>query len=153
MTSATAETSLVFGIRTATLLIFAVQGVVVAGLLLAARRNRAANRALAGLLASMALLLTPDVIGFAGFYDRWPWLTFAPFEIGLIMGPLFYLYVDILTRGAAQPRWWRHFVAPALELAYLLACFLLPYDTKMVWADRVHEPFVAPVLTRRASRP
>src|SRR5687767_1336406 len=110
-------TSLVFGIRTATLLIFALQGLVVAGLLLGARRNHAANRFLAGLIASMAVSLTPDIIGFAGFYDRWPWLTFAPFEIGLITGPLFYLYVDALTRGMASAGWWRHLAPAMVELA------------------------------------
>ena len=137
---------LVFGFRTATLLIFALQGYVVAALLLAAKRNRAANRALAGLIASMALWLTPDIIGFAGFYDRWPWLTFAPFEIRLLTGPLFYLYVDALTRGQAQRGWWIHLVPAALELTYLTVCFLLPFDAKMAWADGPHERLIAPIL-------
>ena len=137
---------LVFGFRTATLLIFALQGYVVAALLLGARRNRAANRALAGLLASMALWLTPDIIGFAGFYDRWPWLTFAPFEIRLLTGPLFYLYVDALTRGRAPANWWKHLVPAAAEVVYLTICFLLPYDTKVAWANGGHAGIVAPIL-------
>ena len=137
---------LVFGFRTATLLIFALQGYVVAALVLRARRNKPANRALAGLLASMALWLTPDIIGFAGFYDRWPWLTFAPFEIRLLTGPLYYLYIDALTRGRASPRWWMHLVPAALEFVYLTVCFLLPYDTKVSWADGPHTQIIAPFL-------
>ena len=137
---------LVFGFRTATLLIFALQGYVIAGLLLVARRNKVANRLLAALIASMALWLTPDIIGFAGFYDRWPWLTFAPFEIRLLTGPLYYLYIDTLTRGRAPRRWWAHLVPAALELAYLTVCFLLPSAVKFAWADGPHEQFIAPAL-------
>ncbi len=138
--------SLVFGTRTAVLLVLAGQGLVVAGLLLTAQRNRPANRMLAALLIALSLSLGPDIIGFAGFYDRWPWLSFAPFDIGLLPGPLFYCFVIALTSGHLQQGWGAHFVLPAIELAYRSICFLLPLAAKEQWADGGHGQVVAPLL-------
>ena len=44
-----------------------------------ARGNRSAQRLLAVLLVVAVLRLMPYVLGFAGAYDAWPWLSFAPF--------------------------------------------------------------------------
>jgi AraC-like DNA-binding protein len=141
------DVSLVLGKRTAVLLLLAIQGLVVASLLLTARRNRPANRFLAALLTTLSLSLGPDIIGFAGFYDRWPWLTFAPFDVTLLPGPLFYLFVLALTHGDPPFGWRRHLIAPAVELAYLAICFCLPLAPKQEWAAGGHERFVAPVLS------
>lgn len=140
------DPSLVFGKRTAVLLILALQGLVVAGFLLRANRNRPANRFLASLLATLALSLGPDIIGFAGFYDRWPWLSFAPFNVGLLPGPLFYCFVVALSQGQPPRRWRWHLIPPTLELVYLTACFLLPLAIKEFWAEGGHGRIVAPVL-------
>lgn len=140
------EPTLVFGNRTAILLLLALQALVVAGLLLTARRNRSANRFLAALLGALALSLGTDIIGFAGFYDRWPWLTFAPFDIALLPGPLLYLFVVSLTRGAAPTSWRSHLLAPAAEGTYRTVCFLLPFPLKMSWSDGGHEAFVGPLI-------
>jgi hypothetical protein len=42
-------------------------------------RHGAAQRSLGTLLIVLCGVLTPFTIGYAGFYDRWPWLSFAPF--------------------------------------------------------------------------
>ena len=68
-----------FGSMSITLLIGVLQGTVIAILLLRSAGNRLANRYLAFLILAFAALITPYVIGFAGFYDRWPWLSFAPY--------------------------------------------------------------------------
>lgn len=138
---------LVFGKRTAILLIFALQGLVVAAALSNTRHNRRANRFLAALLCALSLALGPDIIGFAGFYDRWQWLTFAPFRIDTLIGPLFFLYIAALTQRELPATWRRHLWLPAAELAYRCVCFALPFDAKMRWAIGVHEPYVAPVLS------
>lgn len=44
-------------------------------------------------------VLTPFTIGFAGAYDAWPWLSFAPFAVPLAVGPLLYGYANALTGG------------------------------------------------------
>ena len=44
----------------------------------------------------LAALITPYIIGFAGFYDRWPWLSFTPLSYTLAFGPLLWLYAATL---------------------------------------------------------
>jgi hypothetical protein len=70
-----------FGWRTALLFVMFVQLLVLALALVRVLQNRVANRTMAALLVVLAGLLTPWMIGFAGFYDKWMWLTFAPFQI------------------------------------------------------------------------
>jgi AraC-like DNA-binding protein len=139
-----------FRIRSISLLLGAFQALVLAVLLVAARRNAAANRLLAALLTVMVLRITPYIIGFAGFYDAYPWLTFAPFELSLAFGPLLYLYVRRLTDGPLPPRWALHLAPAAVQLAYYLAAFSLPLQTKWAWNDAVHEPWLVPVETAAA---
>ena len=79
---------LVFGWRTAVLTVAVVQLLAIAAALSRPLANRAANRTLAALLVVLAGILMPWLIGFAGFYDRWRWLTFAPFQITLAVAPL-----------------------------------------------------------------
>ena len=104
-----------FGPMSITLLICGMQGLLLAGLLLRARRNDAANRWLALLILAVTALMTPYIIGYAGFYDRWPWLSFAPLAYTLAFGPLLYCYTATLI-GAPPARLWPHFVPVALQL-------------------------------------
>ncbi len=138
---------LVFGWRTAILGLVSLQVLLLAAALLGAPRNRAANRILGGLLVVVVGLLTPFTIGFAGFYDAWPWLSFAPFAVPLAIGPLAWAYSVALTTGRA-PRRLRLHLAPAMaQFAYQSACFALPLAAKDFWNDRVHEPFVDPLVS------
>ncbi|MGC6401113.1 helix-turn-helix domain-containing protein [Sphingomonas sp. FW199] len=127
---------LVFGWRTAVLLVAAVQLLAIAVALARSMVNRAANRTLAVLLLVMASMITPWIIGFAGFYDRWPWLTFAPFQISLAVAPLFWLYAVALVTGAWPRRGALHLIPAAVQLIYLCGCFLLPLEAKWAWSDR-----------------
>ncbi|MBS0360341.1 MAG: AraC family transcriptional regulator [Proteobacteria bacterium] len=125
---------LVFGWRTALLSVAVAQLLILAAAIARAPANRAANRTLALLLVVLAGVLTPWMIGFAGFYDRWRWLTFAPFSITLAVGPLLWLYLRALVDGRL-PRFagW-HLGPPAVQFAYLGAGFLLPEPAKDRWA-------------------
>jgi AraC-like DNA-binding protein len=128
---------LVFGWRTALLAVAFVQLVMLAIALTRPLRNRAANRTLAILLLVLAGMITPWMIGFAGFYDRWRWLTFAPFAISLAIAPLAYLYVRSLLFGRWGARALLHLVPPALQFVYLAGAFLLlrqPFKNE--WLDR-----------------
>ena len=98
-----------FGSMSITLLIGVLQGTVIAILLLRSAGNRHANRCLAFLILAFAALITPYVIGFAGFYDRWPWLSFAPFSYTMAFGPLVWLYTRALI-GLPTAKAWGHFV-------------------------------------------
>lgn len=126
---------LVFGWRSATLTVVIVQLVMLAAALTRPLANRVANRTLAALLVVLAGIVTPWAIGFAGLYDRWRWLTFAPFQITLAVAPLLWLYATALTTGRWPARGWRHLMPAGVQFAYLFASFLLPLPLKDRWAD------------------
>lgn len=120
---------IVFGPMSITLLICASQGLLLAGLLLSARRNTAANRWLALLILAVAALMTPYIIGYAGFYEKWPWLSFAPLSYTLAFGPLLYLYTATLI-GSQPARVWPHFVPVSLQFVAYAVVFPFPLPTK-----------------------
>ncbi len=132
---------LTFGWRTAILLVAVGQLLLIAAALSRTLHNRSANRTLALLLVVLSGILTPWMIGFAGFYDRWRWLTFAPFAITLAVAPLLYLYVEALVAGRWPVRAWRHLVAPSVQLAFLTTGFLLPWPLKDAWADASYREY------------
>lgn len=116
---------LTFGWRTALLSVAFVQLLVLAAALSRPLRNRLANRTLAALLIVLAGMITPWLIGFAGFYDKWRWLTFVPVAIPLAIAPLAYLYVNALVAGSWPRRGWHHLIPAALQFAYLATAFLV----------------------------
>lgn len=138
---------LVLGWRTAVLGLISVQVLVLAAALAVAPRNRAANRILAGLLVVVVGLLTPFTIGFAGVYDAWPWLSFAPFAIPLAVGPLAWAYTVALTTGRAPERMGWHLVPALAQLAWGGVGFALPPS---LW-DHVSYDMYAPPLIAGAT--
>lgn len=137
------DAQLVFGWRTALLLLLSLQSLILAAGLAYQPRNRAANRILAAFLVVVTGVMTPYTIGFAGFYDAWMGLTFAPFALPLFLAPLLYGYTHALARGV-PPAGWRWHLAPGFaQLAYMSAAFLLPFDLKMQWARQGDGPWVS----------
>lgn len=134
-----------FGPMSITLLLCAVQGLVLAGALWRVRRNRTANRYLALLIGAVAALITPYIIGYAGFYDRWPRLSFAPFSYTLSFGPLVWLYTVNLI-DAAPSRTWPHFLPVGVQFLTDAVIFPMPLATKNLWDSAVHAPFISPLL-------
>ena len=139
---------IVFGARSIVLLLGLVQGVVVAGLLLAnVRVNRVANAFLAALLVMLSLRMLPYVLGFAGAYGVWPWLSFAPFDLALVYGPLLWAFIVALTTGRTPVAWRVHFLPALVQFAYYAVLFVQPLAFKNGWDARVHVPFVVPFET------
>jgi AraC-like DNA-binding protein len=132
---------LTFGWRTALLAVAFIEILLIAIALARPIRNRAANRALAGLLAVLAGIITPWMIGFAGFYDIWPGLTFLPVQITLAVGPLAWLHVEALVRGRLPPRAALHLAPAAVQWLFLAASFCLPLTLKNQWAERIGTPY------------
>jgi AraC-like DNA-binding protein len=126
------------------LLAFGLQALVHAAMLTQGPFNRRANLWLAALLVVLAGMLTPYVIGYAGAYDAWPWLSFAPFAVPLATGPLILAYLTALTGGRFN-RW--HLAPAAVQFAYQNTCFLLPMDLKSAWAGSVDEQWIDPALS------
>ncbi|KQM23949.1 MULTISPECIES: AraC family transcriptional regulator [unclassified Sphingomonas] len=126
---------LLFGWRAAALTVAAAILLPLAGALATSIRHRSATRTLAALLVVMTGVIIPWLIGFAGFYDRWWWLTFAPFSNALFVPPLLYLHACALVTGRWPDRGWRHLLPGFAQFGYQGAAFLLPLPRKQRWAD------------------
>ncbi len=129
------------------LLLASLHGLLTAGFLWASTTNRIANRVLAALLLVVVLKITPYTIGYAGFYDAFPWLTFAPFFWELAIGPLVWLYVRQLAHARLPRGWAWHLLPAALQGAYYLRQFLRPLADKWAFNAAVHVPWTIPVET------
>jgi AraC-like DNA-binding protein len=127
-----------------TLTLLGLNGAVMTAMLVAARGNRTANRFLAALVGLISLRLVIYVLGFAGVYDNYPWVTFAPLDASLAFGPLLWLYVASLTRGGPPPRWPWHLTPAVIQLTYSLAAFALPLEAKLCWFRGPHLDVIAP---------
>ena len=134
-----------FGVLSITLLVGTAQGLVLALMLWRSGGNRAANRWLALLILAVAALITPYIIGFAGFYDKWPDLSFAPFSYTLAFGPLLWLHATSLC-GRPPSRVWPHFLPVAVQFAADALVFPLPLATKDWWDTVAMAPIIAPAL-------
>ncbi|MBU1374707.1 MAG: helix-turn-helix domain-containing protein [Alphaproteobacteria bacterium] len=137
----------VFGWRTAILALVSVQVLLLAAALLRTPRNRSANRILAGLLIVLIGMITPYTMGFAGFYDAFPWLTFAPFAAPLAIGPLVLAYARAWAGEPLRPGLALHLTPAAVHLAYGLVCFSLPPDAKQAWANGTDGALIAPLVS------
>ncbi|MGB6230376.1 MAG: helix-turn-helix transcriptional regulator [Litorimonas sp.] len=125
----------------------------ICGVALLLRRVEArAARPLGAFLILAGLSMGPQVIGYAGAYQIWPWLTFLPlFFTDLWLAPLLVVHAHRLTRGT-ELGWRRWLFAPAvIQSLYYAGAFLLPgdglFDTPAKWAfnDAVHEPYWLPL--------
>lgn len=134
-----------FGVLSITLLVGTVQGLVLALLLWLVPANRAANRWLALLIVAVAALIVPYIIGFAGFYDKWRWLSFTPLSYTLAFGPLLWLYATTLC-GQLPKRIWSHFLPLAVQFAADALVFPFPLEAKNWWDTVAHAPIIAPAL-------
>lgn len=132
-----------FGVMSLTLAFGAFQGIVVLALLLFARKNRLPNLLLAGLLGVTVLRILPFIVGYAGFYDQYPWLSFAPYNIGLAFGPFVYLYVATLARGGLPRCWWLNFFPAVLEFSYYCILFAQSVSFKDYWDDAVQRSWAS----------
>lgn len=140
------EHNLVFGWRTALMLLFFLHLLIGAALLVRRSDDQLANRLLAMLLLVIAGMLTPQMIGFAGFYDAFPWLTFAPFDNKIAIGLLLYGYMHALVFGRLPWPGWSMAGLPVLYFLYQCYWFAQPLDTKYAWTDAAHVPYIQPAM-------
>lgn len=130
-------------LRSILLLIAMLQGLVIAGLLLARgfRRRQIADFFLSGLLFYLSCSLIEHFIGFMGVYDyareQGHDLTFFPFGNPFTFGPLILLYTRALTDGAFrwQRREWWHFALPVLYYIVHLVIWAMPDAAKFHFLD------------------
>lgn len=150
------STQLDIGWRTAAMLAAIAPALLVALRLAFREVETHACRWLAAFVLAAVANMTPQVIGFANFYDVWPGLSFLPVTTTLLLGPLIYLHADQLMRGGSlRWRWWL-LLPGALQLAYYAWAFfslgdsLVDHQRKWAFAERVHQPYVVPIETALA---
>ena len=109
-----------FGLRSSLLLPFVVPGAVATLWLLvrAWRRGSAADALLALLIALPTLSVTQWMLGYAGWYDSRDaharLMFYVPWDVGLALGPAYYLYFRSLTNQDFRWRPWGLHLVPGL---------------------------------------
>ncbi|MEO0614433.1 MAG: hypothetical protein AAFY83_14095, partial [Pseudomonadota bacterium] len=116
--------ALVFGWRTALMLGLGVALVAVAIVLVRSPHERAAKYWLAVFMAVVIGQFVPYIIGFAGFYDRYPALTFLPVDLALLLAPLVWFHVHTLLRGTLPARWRWWLVPGAVQFLWFAGLFV-----------------------------
>jgi AraC-like DNA-binding protein len=134
-----------FGWMSTMLAVGAAHGLITAILLLTAAHNRIANRYLALLLFLITAQMIPYIIGFAGYYDAYPWLSFLPVNFSLGYGPALYFYVRQLTTQQLPARWHWHFLPMLVQFLYYVLVFLQPLAFKNDWDRNIHVPWIDPL--------
>ena len=138
---------LALGWRTALLLVISLQLLVVAGLLWMRRFDFLANGLLASLMIVIALTLIPQIIGFAGFYDAFPWLSFAPLQNELLVGPLIFAYAYSLATGRFPKFMWLMVLPGTFDFIYQIYWFVQPIDTRWARVGDFHSNIYSPART------
>jgi len=143
--------------RTTVLLVTGLPAIMAAMMIWANAREVVAARFFLAVILAWVLFSTPYVIGFSGAYQAYPWLTFAPFNTELYIGPLWLLTVRALTSEKLPNRWWLWLVPGAVQTLYYTGCFLLigpewgtgegAADLKFAFNDAFHEPYIVPIET------
>ncbi len=89
----------------------------------------------------------PQMIGFMGAYDLWPELTFAPFILELLLGPLLLIHVHFLTSKQPLGKLKYLLIPGVLQLLYYCIVFVAfdDYRDKWVFSEAVHVPYVYPL--------
>jgi AraC-like DNA-binding protein len=112
----------------------AVQGLVLAAVLAQQRTNRAANRLLAALMATMAIYLAAGPYYRTGLIRVYPHFFAVSYQTPWVFGPLVYLYAR-----AASDRSWRftwkallHFVPVAITTIATMPIYMMPGPEKVV---------------------
>jgi len=114
------------------MLLGGVQGLFLASLLLALRRNNfVANRYLATILVALGLTLLHQFLVDTGYILRVPVLLGSTMPLDLLYPPTLYLYVRTMTQSnAAGQRTALHYLPASIGIWLLMPFFALDFDTK-----------------------
>ena len=112
------------------------QGLFLAAALLSARQRqmRTANRLLSALLLACAAIIGHAWLGIHGLYTAHPHSALAIATLGLLAGPLLYLYLGrMLFDRPLDRRAWLHFLPFILATLAMLPFYLQPAAAKLAW--------------------
>ncbi|HXI19538.1 MAG TPA: helix-turn-helix domain-containing protein [Gemmatimonadales bacterium] len=129
-------------------LLGAVQGVLLAGVLVAKRSNRTANRLLASLMLAFSVALASEVYYSADLVRAWPHFFGLSYPLPFLYGPLVYLYaVTAADRSRRLTRWDAlHFVPFLAVVIAGLPIYLMSGADKVAFFHQlrsgVHPPLI-----------
>jgi AraC-like DNA-binding protein len=130
------------------LLLGAVQGFLLAGVLAAHRSNRTANRLLAALIATFTIYLLDEVNYSIGLIRTYPHLFGIAYPLPWVFGPLTYLYAlaasDRSWRVSARD--WVHFLLPFVVVISGANIYLMSGPDKLALYDRLQAGDVPAVI-------
>ena len=129
-------------------LLGAVQGLILAGVLVLRRRNRTANRILAVAMLAFTIYLITTVYHAAGWEQVFPHFFGAAYLMPLLFGPLIYLYdVTASDRSRRLTRWDAlHFAPFVLAFVACLPIYLMSGPDKIAFYHAVQRGEVPPLL-------
>ena len=129
-------------------LVGAIQGFLLAGVLVAHRTNRAANRLLAGLMVAFSIYLMWAVYYSAGLTRAYPHLFGVSYPLPWVFGPLVYLYAVAASDRSRrfQPRDALHFVPVVVVLIAALPIYMMSGPDKVALYDRLQAGKGAPTV-------
>jgi AraC-like DNA-binding protein len=129
----------------------ALQGVILAGVLVAQKNNRTANRLLAILVVTLTIFLASTVYFGSGLFRAFPHFVGVAYQTPWMFGPLMYLYAV-----AASDRAWRfqrrdilHFVPVFITVIASIPTFVMSGPEKLELVDRIRDgqlPGILPFL-------
>ena len=124
----------------------AMLGLVSLGLLVRDIETRS-SRYLAAFLIVVGMSFIPQIIGFSGFYQKWPELTFLPINNVLLLPGLLYLHAYTLMHDKPIGRRYWLLLPGVLQFIYYLILFLIFDDYRDKWAfsNAYHSPYVYPL--------
>jgi len=129
-------------------LLGAVQGLILAGVLVLRRRNRTANRILAVAMLAFTISLMTAVYHAAGLEQLFPHFFGAAYLMPLLFGPLFYLYAATASDRARRltRRDALHFAPFVLALVAGLPIYLMSGPDKIAFYQALQRGEVPPLL-------
>lgn len=114
-----------------------IQGVFLSYLLFNKRYESREYRVLALLVLVMSIGLLGAVLGLSGYYKQFPHLMRIGDPMGLLLGPLLYLYIYLLTQGKTPKYFLLHLIPFALYVSSIIPFYTLSASEKIAFGEKV----------------
>jgi AraC-like DNA-binding protein len=114
-----------------------IQGIFLSYLLFNKRSESKEYRVLALLVLVMSIGLLGAVLGLSGYYKQFPHLMRIGDPMGLLLGPLLYLYIYLLTQGKTPKYFLLHLIPFALYVLSIIPFYTLSASEKIAFGETI----------------